>query len=240
MNNRIIRLSNERGYFDHGWLKSYHSFSFAQYFDPKFMNFHSLRVINEDFIKSKTGFDLHPHESMEIITFVMKGVLTHIDNIGNREEIYPQCFQIMSAGDGIIHGEFNYGDEEVHLLQIWIKPNEKGGKPSYKIFKPDINKKWALIASFQDDHNSKITKNFLSIKQNASVYAIDSSDLTEIYLPNLVQKNLWLQVASGSIEMSDGLKLKAGDAIGINNNNQQIELRKIFFQNRSELILFGL
>jgi redox-sensitive bicupin YhaK (pirin superfamily) len=235
----IIRRGKDRGFFNHGWLKSYHTFSFGEYYSKKFMNFHSLHVINEDFVRAKKGFGLHPHSSMEIITFVMKGTLTHSDNLGNREEIGAGCFQIMSAGDGIMHSEFNHGDEEVHLLQIWIMPDKDGGTPSYRIFKPRIKGNWALIAA-HDDAKQNQQEDFLSIKQDASVYAIDSANLKEISLPKLTQKNLLLQVASGNITIDDGTELKAGDAIGLSGDEEKNNLTKIKFNQRSELILFGL
>ncbi len=231
---KIIRRANDRGFFDHGWLKTHHSFSFGEYHDENFMNFASLRVINEDYIAAQKGFGFHPHQSMEIITFVLRGTLTHLDNLGNREEIGAGCFQIMSAGDGITHSEFNYGNEEVHLLQIWIKPNKKGGAPSYKIFKPEIEGRWALVAANVDNQNSGA--NFLQMKQDACVYAIDSQNLREINLPKITQEKIWLQVALGNIELDDGTKLNAGDGLGINAS----EIKKIIFHEKSKLVLFGL
>jgi quercetin 2,3-dioxygenase len=227
-----IRKSAERGYFDHGWLKSFHSFSFAEYFDRNHMNFHSLRVINEDFIKPQNGFGFHPHKDMEIITYVMRGALTHEDNLGNKEEIKAGEFQVMSAGTGIIHSEFNHGLEEVHLLQIWIKPNVSGGIPGYKISAPNHFEKWALIASNDGRSGS------FSIKQNAEIYAINSGNLKEISLPqsNLIQ--VWIQVAQGSIKMGD-FEINAGDGISFSKITSE-KTEKITFNETSKIILFAL
>lgn len=129
--NKVIR-SNERGLTDLGWLKSYHSFSFGEYYSPENKGFRSLRVINDDYVEAGSGFDFHPHRDMEILTMVLNGAVTHIDSMGNSEIIKAGEFQLMSAGTGVLHSEYNLGDEELRLLQIWIKPREKGLKPSYQ------------------------------------------------------------------------------------------------------------
>ncbi len=208
MSNILIRRSNERGYFDHGWLKSYHTFSFGDYYDPKFMNFGNLRVINDDVISPNTGFELHPHKNMEIITYILSGSLTHSDNLDNKEEIKTGEVQIMSAGSGITHSEWNNSNKECHLLQIWIKPNQIGGDPYYKIYQPDHFKKWALIASGEKNNDS------IQIKQSAEVYVLNSQNLQDIELPKTNKDLTWIHIATGQVKIGENI-LNAGDAIGI-------------------------
>lgn len=222
-------LSNSRGTFDFGWLKSKHTFSFGQYYNPDFMEFSHLRVINEDIVAPHTGFDMHPHKDMEIFTYILEGTLTHGDNLGNKENINVGCYQLMSAGTGIVHSEYNYGDVPTHLLQIWIKPNVFGGKPEYKTFNPHKKGEWCLLAS-----DKKTGADIGKIKQNAEIYAINSLNLKSIKLPQ-THKNSWLQVASGKIEFL-GKEFVSGDGIGFELNNTE-EVKFIY---PSILLLFGL
>ena len=173
------------------------------------MGFGNLRVINEDFVAPATGFKLHPHRNMEIITYIIDGELTHGDNICNKAVIKTGEVQIMSAGNGIIHSEWNYNQKECHLLQIWIQPNETGGEPSYKIYKPEHFEMWGKVASFNGTNAPKI-------KQNAEIYVINSGALKAIDLPNVQLNKAWLQVATGKIEI-DATPLQSGDAIAFNN-----------------------
>src|SRR6185436_341760 len=127
-----LRKANDRGHAAHGWLDTYHTFSFADYHDPQWMGFRSLRVINDDLVMPRMGFGMHPHRDMEIITYILTGQLAHQDSMGNGRVITPGEFQYMSAGTGVQHSEQNpSGQEAVHLLQVWIQPDEKGVKPRY-------------------------------------------------------------------------------------------------------------
>jgi len=237
---RIILRSNQRGYFDFGWLKTYHTFSFGDYYNENFMGFESLRVINDDVVLAKNGFSLHPHKNMEIITYIIKGTLTHSDNLGNKEEIKTGEVQVMSAGSGIEHSEWNHSKEECHLLQIWIKPSTLGGTPSYKIYKPEHFEKWGLVASGFDsgsDDNDKINTNAVKIKQKAMVYVINSGSIDKINLPELSSNKIWIHIATGEINFSD-LTLKSGDGIGL--RDYQADKEIYFKQRQTKLMLFCL
>src|SRR4051812_41984869 len=163
------RASNDRGHFDHGWLKTYHTFSFADYYDPSHVHFKSLRVINEDFVAPGQGFGTHPHRDMEIITYILDGELQHKDSMGTGSVIKPGDVQQMSAGTGVLHSEFNPSkDKPVHLMQIWIMPNRKGITPKYeqKAFtKEERSNKLRLVASSNGRDGSVL------INQDASIYA---------------------------------------------------------------------
>jgi redox-sensitive bicupin YhaK (pirin superfamily) len=228
MQNTIIRRSNERGYFDHGWLKTHHTFSFADYYHHDFIDFGSLRVINEDTVLPQNGFGFHPHKNMEIITYIMHGTLTHKDNLGNIEEIKAGEVQVMSAGNGIIHSEWNYGDKPCHLLQIWIKPNHLGGEPSYKIYTTDHFEKWGLVASGFEN------KSPVKIKQNAEIYVINSGSLKTVNLPDSSSQMIWLHIATGEIEI-ENLILKTGDALGFKSNKYT---KNIKFNSESKILVF--
>jgi redox-sensitive bicupin YhaK (pirin superfamily) len=228
MKNFIIRKSNERGCFDHGWLKTYHTFSFADYYDPAFMGFGNLRVINDDVVLPQNGFGLHPHKNMEIITYIIDGTLTHSDNLGNKEEIKTGEVQVMSSGNGIVHSEWNYGNKPCHLLQIWIKPNQIGGDPSYKIYKVDHFEKWGLIASGMEDGSA------VRIKQDAEIYVINSGSLKEINLLDSSSHMIWLHIATGEIEI-ENIILRAGDAIGFTSNEYN---KNIKFNLESRVLVF--
>lgn len=229
MQNAKIRKSKDRGHFNHGWLKSHHTFSFGEYYDANFMNYHTLRVINEDVIQPNTGFGLHPHKHMEIITYVLGGVLTHTDNLGNREEIPAGSFQVMSAGSGIIHGEFNHSNTSCHLLQMWVMTNQKGGEAYYTIHNPNHFEQWTLVVSGDGFENS------VQIRQNAKMYAIDSGALHTIEMPR-GDGHFWLQIATGSVKIGDAT-LRAGDAIAFDYSSQ---FAMISFLEQSRAVLFEL
>lgn len=206
-----VRRSSERGAADHGWLKSMHSFSFADYYDPKHMGFRSLRVINEDRIAGGQGFGMHPHRDMEIISYVMRGSLCHEDSMGTKSEIKPGEVQRMSAGSGILHSEMNDSDQETHFLQIWIIPNRLGEAPGYgqKSFASELtNKRLVLVVSEGGRDGS------IAIKQDADLYIsrLPVGESLEFQLrPN---RGAWVQVISGAVDLN-GTILRSGDAAAI-------------------------
>ena len=203
------RRASERGHAQHGWLDSFHSFSFADYYDPDHMGFGPLRVINEDRVQPGMGFGTHGHRDMEIVSYVLEGELSHRDNMGNGSVIVPGDVQRMSAGRGVLHSEFNPSkDRPVHFLQIWIEPSERGIRPSYEQKRVDASAKrgrLALIAS-PDGRDGSVT-----IHQDASVYAsvLDGSDrVTHDIAPD---RRGYVHVARGAVSL-DGARLGAGDA----------------------------
>ncbi|MBC7380253.1 MAG: pirin family protein [Burkholderiaceae bacterium] len=204
-----LRKSGDRGYADHGWLKSFHSFSFAGYHDPKHMGFGNLRVINEDRIAPGTGFGTHGHRDMEIISYVLTGELAHKDTLGNIKGIPPGDVQRMSAGTGVQHSEFNHAkDQTTHFLQIWIEPNVTGIPASYeqKTFAEDAKRgSLRLVASPQGADGS------VTIHADASIYAglFDGAEKASITL-NPSRKS-YVHLVRGELEVN-GQKLAAGDA----------------------------
>ena len=205
-----VRKSSERGYADHGWLKSRHSFSFADYYDPTHMGFGNLRVINEDRIAPGTGFGTHGHRDMEIISYVLEGALAHKDNMGNGAAILPGDVQRMSAGRGVMHSEFNNApDDTTHFLQIWILPDAQGIAPGYEQKRFDAQAKRGvlrLVAS-PDGHDGSVT-----VHADARMYAglFDGDEAAELKLDPA--RKAYVHVARGSIE-ANGRPLEAGDAL---------------------------
>ena len=207
-----IRKANERGHADHGWLNTYHTFSFADYYDPEHMGFRDLRVINEDRVQAGEGFPTHPHRNMEIISYVLEGALEHKDSMGNGSIIVPGEVQRMSAGTGITHSEFNHSQSElVHFLQIWILPDRDGVTSGYeeKYF-PDEEKhgKWRLIASADGREGS------VSIHQDVNLYAalLEAGEVVVHSIPQ--NRYAWLQVARGQIVVN-GQKMSYGDGLAV-------------------------
>ncbi len=209
-----LRRSGERGYADHGWLKSFHSFSFADYYDPRHMGFGPLRVINEDRVAPGMGFGTHGHRDMEIISYVLDGELAHKDSMGNGSVIRPGDVQRMSAGTGVRHSEFNHSaDRTTHFLQIWIEPAERGIAPSYeeKRFEAaDKRGRLRLVASADGAEGS------VKIHQDARVYAgmFDGAETAELVIAP--GRRAYVHVARGEIAV-DGQRLAAGDAAMITN-----------------------
>ncbi|HEY2633449.1 MAG TPA: pirin family protein [Steroidobacteraceae bacterium] len=207
-----IRRSNERGFADHGWLKSFHTFSFADYFDPEHVEFGPLRVINEDRVQAGAGFGTHGHRDMEIISYVLSGELAHKDSMGNGSTIKPGDVQRMSAGTGVRHSEFNpNASESVHFLQIWIQPDKRNIEPSYeeKRFAPEEKRgRLRLIVSPDRAHGS------LLIHQDARVYAGLFTGKERAELEVAPGRRVYLHVARGALT-ANGTALEAGDALRI-------------------------
>jgi quercetin 2,3-dioxygenase len=207
-----VRISADRGHANHGWLDSFHSFSFADYYDPEHMGYSVLRVINEDRVQPGTGFGMHGHRDMEIITYLLAGKLEHKDSMGNGSVIVPGDVQRMSAGKGILHSEYNPSpDEPVHLLQIWIEPNVRSIPPSYEqrhVGSAEKRGQLRLIAS-PDGRDGSVT-----IHQDASVFAalLDGTD-TAIH-PLAPGRHAYVHVARGRVRVN-GERLDAGDALQI-------------------------
>jgi redox-sensitive bicupin YhaK (pirin superfamily) len=206
------RPANERGHFNHGWLDTYHSFSFADYHDPAHTHFRTLRVINEDRVAPGRGFGTHPHRDMEIITYILSGALEHKDSMGTGDVIRPGDVQRMSAGTGVLHSEFNPSPSEpVHLLQIWILPERHGITPSYEqrtFHDQDKRNTFCRIAS-RDGHLDSVT-----INQDATIYASIVSDGVELKHHFIEGRGGYLQIARGSITVN-GIQLHHGDGLAI-------------------------
>jgi len=212
-----IRHSSERGGGDYGWLKTRHTFSFNDYYDPRWMGFRSLRVINEDWVAPSGGFPTHPHRDMEIITYVLSGKLEHKDSLGTGSVILPGDGQRMTAGRGIRHSEANpSASEPVHLLQIWIHPDKQGYEPGYeqKSFPEDEKRgKFRLIASNDGSDGS------VRINQDAKLFVAKLAPGEEIAQKLDAKRHGWLQVAQGEIELN-GQKLHQGDGAAISEEKQ--------------------
>jgi quercetin 2,3-dioxygenase len=204
-----IRKSSERGYADHGWLKSYHSFSFANYHDPRHMGFGNLRVINEDRITAGTGFGTHPHRDMEIISYALSGSLSHKDSMGNNAVIVPGEVQRMSAGTGIQHSEHNHAQGTTHFLQIWIEPSAKGLKPSYeqKAFNDTDKRGKLLLVGSPDGALSSVQFN-----ADASLYAGLFTGAESTVLSLNPARKYYVFLIKGSLT-ANAQALDAGDAM---------------------------
>lgn len=206
-----IRRAKDRGHANHGWLDTNHTFSFADYYDPNFMGFRSLRVINEDRVKAGVGFGKHAHRDMEIISYVLEGTLAHSDSMGTGSLIKPGEVQRMSAGSGVTHSEMNpSSDEPVHFLQIWIVPEKSGLKPSYeqKKFENDERQNTLRLVASPDGRNDSVT-----IHQDVRLYStlLDGASVTHELPPN---RYGWVQVTRGEVDLN-GQTLKAGDGAAI-------------------------
>ncbi|MCE9554635.1 MAG: pirin family protein [Planctomycetes bacterium] len=212
-----IRKAAERGHFDHGWLDTYHTFSFGDYHDPAHMSFRSLRVMNEDRVAPGQGFGMHSHRDMEIVTYVLSGALEHRDSMGNGEILRPGEFQRMSAGTGIMHSEFNPADSEpVHLYQIWLLPERKSMTPSYeqKVFPASGREgRWQWVASRNGRDGS------LTLHQDAGILLTTLGTGEQTRYPLAPGRRAWLQVLRGSAEVN-GQALEVSDGAALSDETE--------------------
>jgi len=227
-----IRKANERGHAEHGWLDTYHTFSFADYYDPHWMGFRSLRVINDDLVMPGQGFGTHPHRDMEIITYVLNGALEHKDSMGNGRVIHASEVQYMAAGTGVQHSEFNPAkDAAVHLLQIWILPDQKGVTPQYneKSFTNAPGGKLNLVTSKTGRAGS------IAIHQDADLW-LAKFDVGQTIGHRLGSgRHAWIHVATGEVAVN-GAPLTAGDAVGVSDETHL----EIVAAKPSQVLLFDL
>jgi len=211
MKTTTIRRANERGHANHGWLDTYHTFSFANYYDPEWMGYRSLRVINDDLVMPGMGFGTHPHRDMEIITLVLSGALEHKDSMGNGRTIRPGEVQYMAAGTGVQHSEFNPSSEEaVHLLQIWIQPDRKGTTPRYaeKSLKDAPEGALKLVTSKTGRDGS------ISINQDADLWVGKLGEGNRVTHTVAAGRHAFVHVAEGEVSLN-GKKLSGGDAVAV-------------------------
>jgi redox-sensitive bicupin YhaK (pirin superfamily) len=228
-----VRRSADRGHFDHGWLDTRHTFSFADYRDPRFMGFRSLRVINQDRVAPGQGFGTHPHRDMEIVSYVLSGALSHRDSMGNGSTIRPGDVQRMTAGTGVTHSEFNGSDDHpVHFLQIWILPERPGLPPGYeqRTF-PDAEKRGRLrLVASRDGAEGSVT-----IHQDARILAALLAPGEEVRHGIGPGRHAWVQVLSGEVEL-EGERLAPGDGAAIS-ASPEVAIRAV---RDAEVLLFDL
>jgi redox-sensitive bicupin YhaK (pirin superfamily) len=233
-----LRKSAERGHANHGWLESYHTFSFAQYRDPRHMGFRALRVINEDRVQPGQGFPTHGHRDMEIVTYVLEGALEHEDDMGNGSVIRPGDVQYMSAGTGVLHSEYNASDKElVHFMQIWIEPSELDAKPRYgqKSFASALKKGGLVLLASQSGEQGSI-----ALRADAKLYAAvldpaardGSGELSYDLAPS---RAAWLHVLRGALRVDD-TPLATGDAVAV----ERASKITLHTSARAEALLFDL
>lgn len=207
-----IRRADERGFADHGWLRSFHTFSFADYYSPQNMGFRALRVINEDRVAPGAGFGAHAHRDMEIISYVLEGALEHRDSMGTGSVIRPGDVQRMSAGTGVRHSEYNASKTElVHFLQIWIVPDRSGHPPSYeqRSFPEDERRDRLKLVASADGREGSVR-----VHQDVSLYAALLSAGARVTFEIRAGRGVWIHVARGEVEL-DGTRLFTGDAVAI-------------------------
>ena len=228
-----IRKSKDRGLAEHGWLKSHHTFSFAGYYDPAYSGYGVLRVINEDTIDGDSGFPTHPHQNMEILSYVIEGALEHQDSMGTKSIILPGEIQRMSAGTGVQHSEQNHlKDKKTHFLQIWITPEKYALQPSYaqKSFQTEFSTgQLILLASKNGDNNS------ITIHQDTNIYACKGNNKSEINFKINANRHIWIQVVHGPVHI-EKKHLESGDGAAI----EKLDSLHLSWEKNSEFLLFDL
>ena len=228
-----IRKSNDRGHADHGWLDTRFTFSFAEYFDPKHVEFRTLRVMNDDRVAGGAGFPTHPHRDMEIVTYVLEGALSHKDSMGNGSTIKPGDVQYMSAGTGVAHSEFNASQTEpVHLYQIWMFPDKNGYKPTYdqKYFSPEDKRGKLRLLVSPDGRDGSV-----KIRQDNDLYATVLGAGEKVQHELKPERHAYVQVARGSVTLN-GKKLETGDGAEIS----QEKTLELVGADEAEVLLFDL
>ena len=230
---RQLRRATDRGHADHGWLDTWHTFSFADYHDPRHMGFRTLRVMNEDRVSGGGGFGSHPHRDMEIVTCVLSGALEHKDSMGHGAVLRPGEMQRITAGKGMLHSEFNPSQSEpVHLYQLWIVPSQRGLTPTYeqKAFDPQERRnRLQLVASPEGEAGS------LTIQQDARLYLADLDTGRDLEYPIPAGNGVWVQVLRGEVE-ANGERLAPGDGLAIEGESA-LELRAV---GAAEVMVFDL
>jgi redox-sensitive bicupin YhaK (pirin superfamily) len=228
-----IRRSSERGHANYGWLDTFYTFSFNTYHDPNFMGFRSLRVINEDFIEPAQGFPTHGHRDMEIVTYIVRGELSHKDSMGNGTTILPDEVQRMTAGTGVMHSEFSSPTDQTHLLQIWILPEAKDLTPGYEqtAFPRDEKRgKLKLVASRAGTDGS------VTINQDVSLYASVLANGETVIFEPAPERHVWIQLISGNLNVN-GEVLRPGDGAAI---SDELRIEMSASTNETEFLLFDL
>ncbi len=233
-----VRPSEARGHADHGWLDSHHTFSFANYYDPNHMGFGPLRVINEDRVAPGAGFGMHGHRDMEILTYVIEGALEHKDSIGTGSVIRPGDVQVMSAGSGIRHSEFNHSSvDPVHFLQIWVMPDREGLKPRYEqksFSRTETDGQLRLIASSDARDGS------VRIHQDADIFVAKLGEGSAVDHAARAGRTLWIQVINGAVDVN-GVWVRAGDGLAVEGEDAaETRVALAAAQSGTEFLLFDL
>ncbi|MFP5520506.1 MAG: pirin family protein [Bdellovibrionia bacterium] len=227
----LVRKSEERGYFENDWLKSFHSFSFSEYYDPNYMGYKELRVINHDFIEKGQGFPMHGHRDMEIITYVLNGTVEHQDSLGNKAQTKAGDVQVMTAGRGIRHSEYNPDvSQDLELLQIWLLPSEKSLNPGYRqrfYSRDEKLNQLLLIASPEGEHGS------MTIASQAKLYAAVVTSAKKIEHSTNTSAGYWVQVARGEVQVND-ISLKTGDGLAL----EELEMLELKSNSEAEVLVF--